>query len=96
LPTIAAFLAYAGIPQPYFLGVRVWAKASGILAVAPTAAGVSAGGPTTPRKDSTAVVGVADLAPLETPHTAANYEAPDPSAAATPLQASEIAGVAVP
>jgi hypothetical protein len=39
---------------------------------------------------------VADLAPLETPHTAANYEAPDPSAAATPLQASEIAGVAVP
>jgi hypothetical protein len=41
-------------------------------------------------------VDVVDLAPLETPCTAASSEAADPSVAARPHQASEIAGVAVP
>jgi hypothetical protein len=58
--------------------------------------GVATGGSATPLKVSTAAVGVVDPAPLETPHTAASSEVPDPSMVTTPLQASEIAGMAVP
>jgi hypothetical protein len=58
--------------------------------------GVSARGLTTPLKSSAAAVDVVDLAPLETPCTAGSSEAADPSAAARPHQASEIAGVAIP
>jgi hypothetical protein len=76
--------------------VRVWAKAVGILAAAPTAAGVPDRGPMMPRKLPAATVDVVDLASLETPFITTSSEVLDPTAVAIPLQASEIASVAVP